>query len=156
MDRESERDLTNKNCRRVSDGFMYPAYIVKEYHFWCLHVWNVNGGVQGDSKFVYDVDTVHNLSVTFRVRGFVTSSSTVMQAAQSMTESSSRSDKEGRIRVVETVNFFPEIMSGELRVTVRLPYFLLRILFVIVDHVFACTMQRDLFAVIIRSMILHV
>lgn len=63
---------------------------------------------------MYDVDTVHNLSVTFRVRGFLTSSATVMQAAQSIAESSRRSDREGRIRAFETVNFFPEIMSGEL------------------------------------------
>lgn len=83
-------------------------------------------GVQGNSKFVYDVDTVHNLSVTFRVRGFVTSSATVMQAAQSISESSRRSDREGCIRAVETVNFFPEIMSGELLVyQVRLLNFLL-------------------------------
>ncbi|KAG0604647.1 hypothetical protein M758_10G186100 [Ceratodon purpureus] len=66
---------------------------------------------EGDSKFVYDVDTVHDLSVTFRVRGFVTSNATVMQAAQSIAESSRRTDREGRIKAFETVNFFPEIMS---------------------------------------------
>jgi hypothetical protein len=72
--------------------------------------------VQGNSKFVYDVDTVHNLSVTFCGRGFLTSNATVMQAAQSIAESSRRSDREGRIKAFETVNFFPEIMSGELLV----------------------------------------
>ena len=82
--------------------------------------------VQGNSKFLYDVDTVHNLSVTFRVLGFLASSATIMQAAQSLAESNRRPDKEGRIRVFETVNFFPEIMSGELIILqVRLLNFLL-------------------------------
>uniref|UniRef100_A0A7I4B673 Uncharacterized protein n=1 Tax=Physcomitrium patens TaxID=3218 RepID=A0A7I4B673_PHYPA len=66
---------------------------------------------EGNSKFVYDVDTVRNLNISFQVRGFVTSNSIVIQAAQSIAESSRRSDKEGRIRVYENVNFFPEIMS---------------------------------------------
>lgn len=70
--------------------------------------------MQGNSKFVYDVDTVRNLNISFQVRGFVTSNSIVIQAAQSIAESSRRSDKEGRIRVYENVNFFPEIMSGKL------------------------------------------
>jgi len=82
-----------------------------EYH-WCLLLLIRILGVQGNSKFVYDVDTVHNLHVTFRVRGFVTSNAIIMQAAQAISESSRRSDKEGRIRAVEPVNFFPEIMSG--------------------------------------------
>lgn len=87
---------------------------VHKHCFWYVHELTFIVDVQGDSKFVYDVDTVHDLSVTFRVRGFVTSNATVMQAAQSIAESSRRTDREGRIKAFETVNFFPEIMSGEL------------------------------------------
>lgn len=82
-------------------------------------------GAQGNSKFVYDVDTVHSISVSFHVHGFVASSAIVMQAAQSISESSRRSDREGRIRTAETVNLFPEIISGELLIFQVLLDFLL-------------------------------
>jgi len=114
--------------REPKTTVLIHEFLDSEFWVWCLYVLTRIVGVQGNSKFVYDVDTVHNLSITFRVRGFVTSSATVLQAAQTISESSRRSDREGRIRAVETVNFFPEIMSGELLISeVRLLKFLLGI-----------------------------
>jgi hypothetical protein len=62
--------------------------------------------------FVYDVDTVHNLKVSFQVPGFVTSRAIVVYAAHHLAESSRQSDREGRVRTKENLNLFPDNISG--------------------------------------------
>lgn len=62
--------------------------------------------------FVYDVDTVHNLKVSFQVPGFVTSRAIVVYAAHLLAESSRQSDREGRVRTKENLNLFPDNISG--------------------------------------------
>lgn len=68
--------------------------------------------MQGNSIFVYDVDTVHNLSVTFQVPGFLRSSPKVVHAAHLISEPSRRSEREGSVSMSENLNLFPDNLSG--------------------------------------------
>ncbi len=68
--------------------------------------------LQGKTIFVYDVDTVHNLSVTFQVLGYKTSNPKVVPAADLIAEPSIGSDREGHINIVGSLDLFPENMSG--------------------------------------------